>query len=82
MHGCYICGGIVIITTCDIRVCTKDAFSSVKEVDLALAADLGSLQRMSSIIGFGNMMDLALTARRFFDLEEKYLDLVSHVFYL
>ncbi|CAL5212964.1 unnamed protein product [Lathyrus oleraceus] len=82
MHGGYICGGIVIIIACDIRVCTKYAFSSVKEMDLALAVDLGSLQRLSSIVGFGNTMDLALTARTFFDLEEKYMDLVSRVFYL
>ncbi|KAJ1397965.1 ClpP/crotonase-like domain superfamily [Sesbania bispinosa] len=43
-------GGIDITTTCDIRFCTKDAFFSVKEVDLTLAADLGTLQRSRRLI--------------------------------
>ncbi|KAI5402203.1 hypothetical protein KIW84_066606, partial [Lathyrus oleraceus] len=81
IHGGCIGGGIDIITACDIRVCTEDAFFSVKEVDLALAADLGSLQRLPSIVGFGNAMELALTARRFSGLEAKELGLVSGVFH-
>ncbi|GAU12044.1 hypothetical protein TSUD_00080 [Trifolium subterraneum] len=81
IHGGCIGGGIDIITACDIRVCTEDAFFSVKEVDLALAADLGTLQRLPGIVGFGNAMELALTARRFSGLEAKELGLVSRVFH-
>lgn len=81
IHGACIGGGIDIITACDIRVCTEDAFFSVKEVDLALAADLGTLQRLPTIVGFGNAMELALTARRFSGLEAKELGLVSRVFH-
>lgn len=80
IHGACIGGGIDIITACDIRVCSEDAFFCVKEVDLALAADLGTLQRLPSIVGFGNAMELALTARRFSGLEAKELGLVSRVF--
>jgi delta(3,5)-delta(2,4)-dienoyl-CoA isomerase len=40
-----------MITACDIRVCSQDAFFSVREVDLALAADLGTLQRLTKVIG-------------------------------
>ncbi|KAI5387387.1 hypothetical protein KIW84_073496 [Lathyrus oleraceus] len=76
-----ICGGINIITTCDIRVCIEDAFLSVKEVDLALVVDSGSLQSLQSIVGFGNLMELALTTIWLSGLEGKDLDLVSHVFY-
>ncbi|KAJ1382438.1 Enoyl-CoA hydratase/isomerase [Sesbania bispinosa] len=81
IHGACIGGGIDIITACDIRFCTKDAFFSVKEVDLALAADLGTLQRLPSIVGFGNAMELALTARTFSGLEAKELGLVSRAFH-
>ncbi|XP_061364179.1 delta(3,5)-Delta(2,4)-dienoyl-CoA isomerase, peroxisomal [Gastrolobium bilobum] len=77
IHGACIGGGIDIVTACDIRFCTEDAFFSVKEVDLALAADLGTLQRLPRIVGFGNAMELALTARRFSGLEAKELGLVS-----
>lgn len=81
IHGACIGGGIDIVTACDIRMCTKEALFSVKEVDLALAADLGSLQRLPLIVGFGNAMELALTARTFSGEEAKELGLVSRVFH-
>nr|GLL43964.1 delta(3,5)-Delta(2,4)-dienoyl-CoA isomerase, peroxisomal [Ipomoea trifida] len=80
VHGACIGGAIDIITACDIRYCAADAFFSVKEVDLALAADLGTLQRLPSIVGFGNAMELSLTGRRFSGSEAKELGLVSKVF--
>lgn len=80
IHGGCIGGGVDIITACDLRYCTENAFFSVKEVDLAIAADLGSLQRLPGIVGFGNAMELALTARRFSGLEAKELGLVSKLF--
>ncbi|KAK4377148.1 hypothetical protein RND71_003444 [Anisodus tanguticus] len=82
VHGACIAGAIDIITACDIRFYCSDAFFSVKEVDLAITADLGTLQRLPSIIGFGNAMELALTDRRFTGSEAKELGLVSKVFTL
>ncbi|OVA09620.1 Crotonase superfamily [Macleaya cordata] len=80
IHGGCIGGGIDLVTACDIRYCTEDAFFSVKEVDLAITADLGTLQRLPSIVGYGNAMELALTGRRFSGPEAKVLGLVSRVF--
>ncbi|GMH27403.1 hypothetical protein Nepgr_029246 [Nepenthes gracilis] len=80
IHGACIGGGIDIVTACDVRYCTEDAFFSVKEVDLAITADLGTLQRLPSIIGYGNAVELALTGRRFSGSEAKQLGLVSRVF--
>ncbi|QHO11681.1 Enoyl-CoA hydratase/delta3,5-delta2,4-dienoyl-CoA isomerase [Arachis hypogaea] len=80
IHGACIGGAIDIVTACDLRYCTEDAFFSVKEVDLALAADLGTLQRLPLIVGYGNAMELALTARQFFGSEAKQLGLVSRAF--
>ncbi|XP_028795941.1 delta(3,5)-Delta(2,4)-dienoyl-CoA isomerase, peroxisomal-like [Neltuma alba] len=80
IQGACIGGGVDIITACDIRLCTKDAFFSVKEVDLAITSDLGTLQRLPSIVGYGNAIELALTARRFSGLEAKELGLVSRAF--
>lgn len=80
VHGACIGGGIDIITACDIRFCTEDAFFSVKEVDLAITADLGTLQRLPGIVGFGNAMELALTGRRFSGSEAKQMGLVSRAF--
>ncbi|KAK4435195.1 Delta(3,5)-Delta(2,4)-dienoyl-CoA isomerase, peroxisomal [Sesamum alatum] len=65
VDGACLGGGVDIITACDVRYSMENAFFSVKEVDLAITADLGSLQRLPGIVGFGNSMELALTARRF-----------------
>ncbi|XP_052204698.1 delta(3,5)-Delta(2,4)-dienoyl-CoA isomerase, peroxisomal [Diospyros lotus] len=80
IHGACVGGGVDIVTACDIRCCTEDAFFSVKEVDLAITADLGTLQRLPRIIGHGNAMELALTGRTFSGSEAKGLGLVSKVF--
>ena len=80
IQGACIGGGIDIVTACDIRYCTDDAFFSVKEVDLAITADLGTLQRLPAIVGYGNAMELALTGRRFSSSEAKQLGLVSRSF--
>ena len=53
IHGPCFGAGVDIIAACDIRYCSSDAIFSVKEVDVGLAADLGSLQRLPSIIGHG-----------------------------
>lgn len=62
------------------RYCTEATFFEVKEVDLGLVADLGTLQRLPRIVGFGNAMELAMTGRRFGATEAKSLGLVSGVF--
>lgn len=80
VHGACIGGGIDVITACDIRFCTESAFFSVKEVDLAIVADLGTLQRLPRVVGYANAMELALTARRFSASEAERFGLVSKVF--
>jgi enoyl-CoA hydratase/carnithine racemase len=45
VHGACVGGGIDLITACDMRYATEDASFSVKEVDLAIVADVGTLQR-------------------------------------
>ncbi|KAK3405972.1 hypothetical protein EUGRSUZ_K02180 [Eucalyptus grandis] len=80
VHGACVGGGVDIATACDVRYCTEDAFFSVKEVDLAITADLGTLQRLPSIVGYGNATELALTGRRVSGSEAKELGLVSRVF--
>lgn len=80
VHGVCIGGGIDLIAACDLRYCTEDAKFSVKEVDLAITADLGSLQRLPLIVGWSTAMELALTARMFDGKEAHRLKLVHGVF--
>lgn len=80
VHGACVGLGVDIITACDIRYCTGDAFFSVKEVDLALAADVGTLQRLPPIVGYGNASEMSLTGRRVPAAEARAMGLVSAVF--
>lgn len=51
VHAACIGGGVDLITACDVRLCSADAYFCVKEVDLGLAADVGTLQRLGKVIG-------------------------------
>ncbi|KAH1181249.1 hypothetical protein KIL84_002183 [Mauremys mutica] len=65
VHGGCIGGGVDLISACDIRYCTQDAWFQVKEVDIGLAADVGTLQRLPRIIGNQSLVnELAFTARK------------------
>jgi len=78
-HGC-IGGGVDMIAATDIRYCTQDAYFQVKEVDVGLAADLGTLQRLPRIIGSDSLArELSLTARKMFADEAARCGLVSRV---
>ncbi|GAA6223574.1 delta(3,5)-Delta(2,4)-dienoyl-CoA isomerase, mitochondrial [Lates japonicus] len=81
VHGACIGGGVDLITACDIRLCTQDTWFQVKEVDIGLAADVGTLQRLPKVIGSRSLVnELALTARKMYADEAKSSGLVSRVF--
>lgn len=63
IHGWCIGGGVDLISACDVRLASQDARISVREVKVAMVADLGSLQRLPRIIGQGHARELALTGR-------------------
>ncbi|KAF9145858.1 putative enoyl CoA hydratase [Mortierella sp. GBA39] len=80
IHGPCIGGGIDITTACDIRYASKDAYFSVKEVDIGLAADVGSLQRLPKVVGnIGWVRELCLTGRNFDSKEALEQGFISKV---
>ncbi|XP_019521775.1 PREDICTED: delta(3,5)-Delta(2,4)-dienoyl-CoA isomerase, mitochondrial isoform X1 [Hipposideros armiger] len=81
IHGGCIGGGVDLITACDIRYCAQDAFFQVKEVDIGLAADVGTLQRLPRVIGNQSLVnELAFTARKMMADEALDSGLVSRMF--
>jgi enoyl-CoA hydratase len=80
LHGACIGGGIDLITCCDMRYASADAYFSVKEVDLAVTADVGTLQRLPKLVPEGVARELAYTGRRFDAAEAKEIGLVNRVF--
>ncbi len=63
MHGWCIGGGLDLAAACDIRLCTQDTQFSLREVKVAMVADLGSLARLPRIIGQGATREMAFTGR-------------------
>ncbi|MEL6343233.1 MAG: crotonase/enoyl-CoA hydratase family protein [Myxococcota bacterium] len=61
IHGWCIGGGLDLAAACDVRICSQQARFSLREVKIAIVADLGSLQRLPAIIGEGNTRQLAFT---------------------
>lgn len=80
IHGGCIGGGVDIVTACDIRYCTEDAYFTVKEVDLGIVADIGTLQRLPFILHPGLVAELAFTGRKMFGPEAKITGLVNETF--
>jgi enoyl-CoA hydratase/carnithine racemase len=80
IHGACIGGGIDLICCADMRYCSADAFFSIKEIDLGMTADVGTLQRLPTLIGDGMVRELAYTGRQFAADEAQAIGLVNRVF--
>ncbi|TGK06611.1 crotonase/enoyl-CoA hydratase family protein [Leptospira semungkisensis] len=73
-------GGLDLISACDIRYATYDSSISLREAKVAIVADMGSINRLPSIIGQGHTRELAYTGKDI-DGEEAYrIGLVSKLF--
>ena len=79
VHGYCIGGGVDLIAACDIRLSSADAVFSVREAKMAIVADLGSLQRLPSIINAGHLAELAYTAKDITAERAKEIGLVNDV---
>ena len=80
VHGACIGGGIDLITCADMRYCSSDAYFSIKEIDIGMTADVGTLQRLPKLIGEGMARELAYTARKVDAAEARDIHLVNRVF--
>jgi enoyl-CoA hydratase len=78
-HGC-IGAGVDIITACDMRYCTEKAYFSVREIDMAIVADLGTLQRLPTIVGQGMAREMAFSGRKVSAQEAHDIRLVNRVY--
>ena len=80
IHGACLGGGVDIATACDIRHCSADAVFSVKEVDVGMTADLGTLQRLPKLVGEGMARELAYSGRNVRGEEAFSIGLVSRCY--
>jgi enoyl-CoA hydratase len=78
--GWCIGGGLDLISACDIRLCSAQALFSLREVKVAMVADIGSLQRLPRIIGDGNTREMAFTGKDIDAARALRMGLVSDVY--
>jgi len=80
IHGACIGGGIDVSCCADVRLCSPNAKFSVREAQLGLAADVGTLQRLPKICGHGSRIrELCFTGENFGAGEAARLGFVSRV---
>lgn len=66
VHGACIGAGVDMISAADIRYASSDAYFQIKETDIGMAADVGTLQRFPKIMGSDSLVrELVYTARKF-----------------
>ena len=80
IHGGCIGGGIDLITCADMRYCSEDASFTIKEIDIGMVADVGTLQRLPKLVGQGITRELAYTGRKLGAAEAQSIGLVNRVF--
>ena len=80
VHGWCIGGGLDLASACDLRLCSADARFSLREVKVAMVADIGSLQRLPAIIGEGHTRELAFTGRDLDAARALRIGLVNEVY--
>ena len=80
IHNGCIGGGVDIATACDMRYCTEEAYFTIKEIDLGMVADIGTLQRLPKIISPGMAAEMAYTGRKVLGKEAKNIGLVNQCY--
>ena len=63
IHGHCLGGGIDLITAADIRIASQDASFSVRETKLGMVADVGTTQRLPTVIAPGHAAELFYTGK-------------------
>jgi enoyl-CoA hydratase len=65
IHGACVGAAIDLVTCCDMRFGSAGAYFSVREIELGMVADVGTLQRLPRLVPDGVARELAYTGRTF-----------------
>ncbi|MEZ5342528.1 MAG: crotonase/enoyl-CoA hydratase family protein [Acidimicrobiales bacterium] len=80
IQGACVGGGIDMVSACDMRYATADAFFCIAEVNIGMTADVGTLQRLPKLVPEGIVKELAFTGRRWTAEEAKAAGFVNAVY--
>jgi enoyl-CoA hydratase len=80
VQGACLGAGLDLVSACDLRYCSADAFFAVQEIQVGVADDLGALQRLPRLIPDGIAREMAFTGRKLTADHAKTIGFVSEVF--
>lgn len=79
VQGGCIGGAVDMVTACDMRYATEDAYFSVYETKIGMTADVGTFPRLAKLVPEGIARELAYTGRSFSASEAQTHGLVNSV---
>lgn len=80
IQGGCIGGALDMVCASDSRYCSADAYFTIKETEIGMTADVGTLQRLPKLLPEGVVRELAYTGRNFSAQEAKDLGFVNAVY--
>lgn len=80
IHGGCIGGALDLVCAADSRYCAEDAYFTIKETELGMTADVGTLQRLPKLMPEGVVRELAYTGRKLTAQEANRLGFVNAVY--
>lgn len=80
VQGGVIGGAVDLVTACDLRYASADAFFCVQEINIGMTADVGTLQRLGKVVPEGFAREMAYTGRRYPAARAYEMGLVQQVF--
>ena len=80
VQGGVIGGAVDLVTACDVRYASADAFFCVQEINIGMTADVGTLQRLGTLVPGGFAREMAFTGRRVSAARAYEVGLVSQVY--
>lgn len=80
VQGGCIGAGVDMVSACDIRLATKDAFFCIQEINIGMTADVGTFPRLCKLMPEGWVRQIAYTGERLPAGKAKEIGLVNEVF--
>jgi enoyl-CoA hydratase len=80
IQGGCIGGAVDMVSACDIRYCTTDAFFQIHEINIGMTADVGTFPRLCKLMPEGQVRELAYTGRRMAAQKALQVGLVNEVY--
>lgn len=80
IQGGCIGGAVDLVTACDLRYASADAFFVIQEINIGMTADVGTLQRLPKLVPDGIAREMAYVGGRFPAARAYDVGLVNRVF--